>query len=149
MNELSNFDILDILDKKNININGIYSKDLLPKLKKGFYIINIQNSNDGNGTHWTSLLYNGENDNYYFDSFGSPAPIEVQEKLKDYYYNDKQIQNMESSACGYYCIAFIEYMNGKKDLKKSFENFIKIFKNNSKYNDIILKNFVKLKQIKI
>lgn len=152
MNELNNFEIQDIMDKKNIFIQGVYSKDMLPTiLKKGFYVINIQNSNDGGGSHWTCLYYNGDNDNIYFDSFGSPSPLEVQEKLKNYSYNDKQIQNIDSTACGYYCIAFMEYMDRFKnnDIKKTFENFLDIFKTNSKYNDVILKNFVKMRQIKI
>lgn len=141
LQELSNIDILNILSKNNIKINGVFSKDLLPELKKGFYIINIQNSNDGNGTHWTCLYY-GDN-NIYFDSFGSPAPVEVQENLKDYFYNDKQIQNINSSACGYYCIAFIKYMLKNDKTQKDFQKFLDVFKTNSKHNDIILKNLIK------
>ena len=57
-NELSNTDIEKII--KNFNLldvfGDVYSKDRLPKLKKGkFYIINMQKSNDGGGTHWVSL----------------------------------------------------------------------------------------------
>lgn len=141
LQELSNIDILNILSKNNIKINGVFSKDLLPELKKGFYIINIQNSNDGNGTHWTCLYY-GDN-NIYFDSFGSPAPVEVQENLKDYFYNDKQIQNINSSACGYYCIAFIKFMLKNDKTQKDFQKFLDVFKTNSKHNDIILKNLIK------
>lgn len=139
--ELSNIDILNILNKKNIRINGVFSKDLLPKkLNKGFYVINIEKSNEGNGTHWTCLLC--DHDNYYMDSFGSPAPLEVQELMKDYYFNDKQIQNMDSTACGYYCIAFIIYMTKTNKNQNDFNNFLKTFKINSKHNDIILKNLI-------
>ena len=130
MNELSNFDLLEILDKKNLSINGIFSKDLLPTLKKGFYIINIQNHDEGSGTHWTCLLYDNNDDNIYFDSFGFAAPMEVQRHLKSYSYNDKKIQNIDSTACGYYCICFIQYMHNKKNIKQAFDNFIKIFKTN-------------------
>ena len=57
-NELSNTDIEQII--KNFNLldvfGDVYSKDRLPKLKKGnFYIINMQKSTDGGGTHWVSL----------------------------------------------------------------------------------------------
>lgn len=148
MNELSNFDLMEILDKQNLPINGIFSKDRLPSLKKGFYIINIQSSDDGNGTHWTCLYYDND-DNIYFDSFGFPPPMEVQQYLKSYIYNDKQIQNMDSTACGYYCIAFIKYLHNKKNKNEAFENFLKIFKTNKLYNDVILKNLTKIKQIKI
>lgn len=148
MNELSNFKIMEILNKKNLPINGIYSKDRLPTLKKGFYIINIQNSDEGSGTHWTSLYYDNDHNNIYFDSFGFPAPMEIQQHLKSYSYNDKQIQNIDSTACGYYCIAFILYMNNKKNKVEAFENFLKIFKTNKLHNDIILKNLTKIKDIK-
>lgn len=147
MNELSNFDMLEILDKKNLPINGIYSKDRLPSLKKGFYIINIQNSDEGSGTHWTCLYYNND-DSLYFDSFGFAAPMEVQQHLRNYSYNDKQVQNIDSTACGYYCIAFIQYLHDKKNKNKSFETFLNIFKTNQLYNDVILKNITKIKDIK-
>jgi hypothetical protein len=147
MNELSNFDMLEILDNKNLPINGIYSKDRLPSLKKGFYIINIQNSDEGSGTHWTCLYYNND-DSIYFDSFGFAAPMEVQQHLKNYSYNDKQVQNIDSTACGYYCIAFIQYLHDKKNKNKSFETFLNIFKTNQLYNDVILKNLTKIKDIK-
>jgi len=139
--EISNFDILNILGKKNISINGIFSKDLLPKLKKGFYIINLEKSDQGNGTHWTTLYYDDDN-NFYMDSFGSPAPIEIQKHLKDYFYNDKQIQNINSEACGYYCICFIEYFTKNKINKDEFQKFLNIFKTNSKHNYLILKNLI-------
>lgn len=147
LKELSNFDILNILDKKNISINGIFSKDLLPKLQKGFYIINLENHNEGNGTHWTILYFDNDN-NFYMDSFGSPAPLEIQKHLKDYFYNDKQIQNINSTACGYYCIYFIEYFTKNKINKNEFQNFLNIFKTNSKHNDLILNNLIFTKSIK-
>lgn len=149
MNELSNFDILKILDKKNIPINGVFSKDRLPSLKKGFYVINIQNSDEGSGTHWTCLLYDNDDENIYFDSFGFPAPMEVQQHLKSYIYNDKQIQNLDSTACGYYVISFIKYMHNKKNKLESFNKFLNIFKTNKLHNDVILKNLTGIKQIKI
>jgi hypothetical protein len=92
-------------------------KDELPsKLKNGFYIINLQSSNIGSGTHWTAFYYNSKH-SYYFDAFGFLAPVEVEQKLNEYTYNNKQIQNLKSTACGYYCIAFIIFIYGRKDMK--------------------------------
>lgn len=141
--ELSNYDIEKILSKKNIRINGIFSKDLLPKkLLNGFYIVNMQNSHDGNGTHWVCFLKKND-EIFYMDSFGSPAPIEIQNHFKNYYYNDEQIQDVDSEACGYYCIAFIQYMYKKKNpTEKDYTNFVKIFKKNPKHNEIILKTLI-------
>jgi hypothetical protein len=90
---LSDIDIDHILKSQGINLNGIFMKDELPsKLKRGFYVINLQSSNIGNGTHWTVLYYNNRN-SLYFDAFGFVPPVEVEQKLNRYTYNDKQIQN--------------------------------------------------------
>ena len=55
-NELSNIDIEKIIKIFNLSdaFDGVYSKDKLPKLKKGkLYIINMKNSTDGVGhTGW-------------------------------------------------------------------------------------------------
>ena len=60
-NELSNFDIINLIKDYNIDycFGGIYSKDQLPTLERNkFYIINLQDSDAGNGTHWTVFFYN-------------------------------------------------------------------------------------------
>ena len=47
--------------------NGVYSRDNLPKVKDGAYVINIDEYSNI-GTHWVALyVYN--NDVTYFDSF--------------------------------------------------------------------------------
>ena len=80
LNTLSDRDIIEILKNQNIHIHGIFMKDELPsKLTKGFYIINLQSSTEGNGTHWVALYYNPVC-SYYFDAFGFIAPLEIQNK---------------------------------------------------------------------
>ena len=48
--------------------NGVYSRDNLPKIKNGAYVINLDEYSDI-GTHWVAL-YVHNNDVTYFDSFG-------------------------------------------------------------------------------
>jgi hypothetical protein len=60
----------------------------------------------------------------------------------NYDYNKQDIQNIGSSACGYYCIAFIKFMTGKANPLKALNIFIKLFNKNSKYNDEILKSIL-------
>ena len=64
---LTNFDI-----KKYFHygprFNGVYSRDNLPKIKDGAYVINLHEYSDI-GTHWLAL-YVQNNDVTYFDSFG-------------------------------------------------------------------------------
>ena len=47
--------------------NGVYSRDNLPKIKDGAYVINLDEYSDI-GTHWIAL-YVLNNDVTYFDSF--------------------------------------------------------------------------------
>ena len=70
------------------------------------------------GTHWV-LLFIDKNTAVYFDSFGIEyIPQEVLNKIKDksITHNIFRIQDNESIMCGFYCIAFIEYMLARKTL---------------------------------
>ena len=53
-NELSNFDLINIIKKFKLDycFGGVYSKDQMPELQRDkFYIINLQDHDEGNGTH--------------------------------------------------------------------------------------------------
>ena len=140
-NSLSNIDIEEILKSQKIKVT-VYMKDELPlTLKRGFYVINLQSSTVGSGTHWTALYYNSKH-SYYFDPFGFIAPTEVEHKLNEYTFNNKQIQNLKSTACGYYCVSFIIFMNGRKNKKIGFKIFVDEFSTNTKKNDKLLYNFL-------
>lgn len=141
-NVLSNVDIMRILKKQKVKLNGIYMKDKLPsKLKEGSYIINLQSSTEGYGTHWCSFYYD-KKQSYYFDSYGFIAPLEVHNKIKPYYYNDKDIQDIYSTACGFYSLAFLIFMNryshNDQDKKEVFASFINLFTDDTKKNEKIL-----------
>ena len=64
---LTNFDIQKYYQNKP-RFNGVYSRDNLPKIKDGAYVINLDEYSDI-GTHWVHL-YVSNNDVTYFDSFG-------------------------------------------------------------------------------
>ena len=51
-----------------MNQNGVYSRDNLPRIKDGAYVINLDKYFDI-GTHWIAL-YMQNNNVTYFDSFG-------------------------------------------------------------------------------
>jgi hypothetical protein len=63
---------------------------------------------------------------------------QYKQKIKPYIYNDKEIQNYNSSACGYYCIAFIKFLHNKTDKEESFLTFLKLFNIKTHHNDKIL-----------
>ena len=141
----SNIQINNIL-KRYKNFSGVYSKDKLPnKLKSNtWYVINMQNSYDGDGTHWVCFYYQ-HNLITYFDSFGFVPPLEVLEYAnKNIIYSKAEIQDYNSTACGQFCIACIVMENKFKQTNiNHFNNFIMLFKKNTKKNDSILYNILK------
>ena len=62
---LTNFEIQKYQNESRFN--GVYSRDNLPKIKDGAYVINLDEYSDI-GTHWVALHVNN-NDVTYFDSF--------------------------------------------------------------------------------
>ena len=144
-NELSNIDIEKIIKHYNLNdyFGGVFSKDNLPnKLIKGkYYIINLNNHNQS-GSHWTCFYYNYPLYSIYYDSYGYPAPLEVQNKIKPYIFNDVDIQDYNSRSCGYYCISFIKFLYNKQNKYNSFDTYINLFSNDTMNNDKILYNYI-------
>ena len=64
---LTNFEIQQYYQNEP-KYNGVYSRNNLPKIKDGTYIINLDEY-ESRGTHWIALYVNAENV-IYFDSFG-------------------------------------------------------------------------------
>ena len=64
---LTNFEIEKYYQNEP-KFNGVYSRNNLPKIKDGTYVINLDEFKSI-GTHWIALYVNGNNI-IYFDSFG-------------------------------------------------------------------------------
>ena len=97
------------------SFNRVFSKNNLPRIKDGTYVINLDDKYI-KGTHWISLLID-RNFAIYFESFGLEyIPQEVLNKVRDksVTHNIFRIQDKESVMCGLYCVAFIEYMSAGK-----------------------------------
>ena len=151
---ISNFEIEDIAHKHKLPIVGVFSKDELPaKRKVGSYYINLQSSDDGNGTHWTfcRIFENGKA--IYFDSFGAPMPQEVAKFLsifKPIATNNRQIQDLHSEMCGWFCLAldyFFTYDAKSKDHIEEYDDFLNIWSFKPKLNDKILDDYLENKTI--
>jgi hypothetical protein len=75
---LSNYQISDIATDLNIKLafKNIVMRNEFNSGKICNYVINLQSSYQGNGSHWCCLVV--EKDfGFYFDSFGATPPIEV------------------------------------------------------------------------
>ena len=64
---LTNFEIQKYYQNES-RFNGVYSRDNLPKIKDGAYVINLDEYSDI-GTHWVALYVQNINVTC-FDSFG-------------------------------------------------------------------------------
>ena len=163
---LTDIQLKQLCEKMEVDLEGVYFKDQLPKKIKAnkAYIINLENAldeygNQNDGSHWTCLQVNkypnGKVEPFYFDSYGSPPPENVKKVVKNTFgqtlpYNQKDIQSLMNNACGFYCCALLHFINTSKYRSKNFyqdiENFLGMFDdlNESvdwKKNEYILKHF--------
>jgi hypothetical protein len=151
---ITNLELIDKAQELRIPLIGVYSKDRLPyKRQNGGYIINLEDDMNIDGTpnsgsHWTCFYIDGKQA-CYMDSFGIIAPRQVQEFLKPYApfpYNTKQIQNIKSQVCGYYCLFFLYWFHNQKKIKSfpmRLQVFTDIFSDDDRKNEDILKKYLK------
>ena len=136
---LTHFDIQKYYQNEPI-FNGAYSRDNLPRIKDGAYVINLGQYSDIR-THWFALhVYNNVT---YFDSFDLeqiPKEIKAFINNKNIKVNIFRIQAYDSKMCGYFCIGFIGFILARKTLTEYTNLFSP---NNFKKNeDIILNYFI-------
>ena len=139
LHPLANFEIQKYYQNES-KFNGVYSRNNLPKIKDGAYVINIEEIKSI-GTHCIALYVNANN-TVHFDSFGvEHIPNEIEKFIgnKNIITNIYRIQAYDSIMYGYFCIGFIYFMLKGKSLLDYTNLF---FPNNYEKNDkIILKYF--------
>ena len=153
---LSNFDLERLAEFYHLPLVAITTKDELPaKVEDGCYIINLQSSTSGNGTHWLALFIH-KNIAYFFDSYGAPPSVEIMKFVKKrkgchMYYNNFIIQDLKSDNCGFYALAFLlwcySYVLFSKDMKNMYSDFVDAFSDDTTKNDKILKDFFATSEI--
>ena len=103
--------------KNEPRFNGVYSRNNLPKIKDGAYVINLDESSDI-GTHGIAL-YALNNSATYFDSFGDgniPKVIKTFINKSTVAINISRILGYDLIMCGYFCVGFIDFMLAGKTL---------------------------------
>ena len=119
--------------QKEPKFYGGYSRNNLPKINDGTYVINLHKFTSI-GTHWIALYINNNNVTY-FDSFGVehiPKEIKKIKRNKNY-----RIQPCDSTICRYFCIWFIDFV-----LKSKILLDYKIFSpNDYEKNDKIIRKY--------
>ena len=110
--------------------NCVYSRNNLPKIKKGAYVINLDEY-ENTGTHWIALFVK-TNEVIYFDGFG----IEYISNEINKFIGIKEIKaNIFRT-----CIEFINYMLKSKTL---FDYTNLFSPNDFKKNDQVIKRIFK------
>ena len=137
---LTNFEIQKYYQNEP-RFNGVYSRDNLPKIKDGAYVINLDEYSDIE-THWIAL-YVKNNGVTYFDSFRvEHIPKEIitfVDGSLSITTNIFRTQAYDSIMCRYFCMGFINFMLAGKTLTDFTNLFLpNDFKRN---DDIILKHF--------
>ena len=173
---LTNFDIDRICEKLDLDIVGVFSKDELAQEKKrlGGYYINMQDAIDkatgaqNDGSHWTFFYIYSDDDRWvdsddelssnsdykhtkaiYFDSFGLGMSKEVAAFLKPFGKipcNNRQIQNIDTTECGWYCIMchyVLEHKKHSETYLEDYERFLNMWNDDTKKNLTLLKKFMK------
>jgi hypothetical protein len=162
---LSNFDIQRICNKLKLPIVGVFSKDELrtQNRKIGSYYVNMENSNEGEGTHWVlAKIYDDDSRDddrdmkeihkvgaLYFDPFGLDMPKEIETFLSPFKpipYNNRQIQSINTSECGWYCISCdyaLEHKKHDETYLEDFEKYIALWSDEPTKNLKLLKSFFK------
>ena len=138
---------------------SVRTKDNLGGYKEGSVaVVNLQNSNQGNGSHWVSYYIPSKGEyNYYFDSYGLPPPESVVKLLKTknrkIIYSDQQLQNLHSDVCGEYTIAFLRAMLKGRSLSTDAANKTKYLSfiydlfdsSNTKENDAKVRDMINIR----
>jgi hypothetical protein len=163
---LTDVQLEDLAGRMGCKLECVSFKDQLPKelkYNKG-YIINMEAELDdkgqpNDGSHWVAFQIEKGTDGVirpmYLDSFGLGPPTEVSEKVEKFCgkklpYNSKDIQSIMSSCCGWYCLAWLHWINASQyrtgHIYSDSESFLDMFldlnvSNEYKQNEYILKTF--------
>jgi hypothetical protein len=149
---LTTADLEQLASHFRIALNYVGPKDLLreERVRYGGFIVNLNNHNQP-GSHWVCAYltkYRGEDLVLYFDAFGVIYPLEIQSFFKalplrpKVVYNQRDLQNIASSECGWFCLSFLYHMTHKRTHANpvdDFQDFLGKFKGDPRLNLPILK----------
>ena len=138
----SNFDLINWCEYLNIPINSVLSRDeTIPHgHKQSLFIYNLEPSYMS-GSHWVATYVKDKVINY-FDSFGMPPFQEIvnhaKKKNLTLLHQNNQIQSINSTTCGYFCLFFLNEMNKGN----SYSDLIDVFNiNNPLYNETFIEHY--------
>ncbi|NBO36659.1 hypothetical protein EBU91_03890 [bacterium] len=140
-----------IIFKNEIPCNLEYNKAYFINLEDEYNAEGLLN----NGSHWTCFQIakypNGKVAPIYFDAYGMPPPEIVKEKIMKFCkqkvpFNTKDIQSLMANACGWYCCAYLHYINNFShrtgDIYLDTEQFLEYFEDLNKSTNFLKNEYV-------
>lgn len=137
------------------NFDGVFPINELPITHKKSYLLIINTDPDNlPGTHWIAVVVRPDKEGFVFDSFGQPPPLKLQHWLNvrgiRWTSNNRQVQSINSTLCGYFCVYFLWFASSKQLHDEHFVNIMKVlFPPSSMYTyyDSIVNDFVNVMKI--
>lgn len=139
---MNTIELREFLSKFQTNhvFKGVFACDMLPKKVSlpAAFIINLSPISEP-GIHWVSLYIDENGSGEYFDSYGLKPTNKcilhfIKFHCKICSYNKRQLQHINSIMCGLYSASYIVH----KLMKKSLQDFCKMFGKNTYINDIVI-----------
>ena len=118
---LINFEIQRYYQNES-NINGIYSRNNLPRIKDGAYVINLDEWKSTIGTQWVSISVKNDIVTYEGVEY-IPKEIKKFADNKIIKANIYRMQIFHSLMRGYLCIGFINFMLNNARLAEFTNSF--------------------------
>ena len=138
---MSNFDLLDWCKYLEIPIENVLSRDqTVPHQHKlALFIYNLE-PHYMSGSHWVTTYVRDGTINY-FDSFGMPPFQELvnhaKEKTLNLLHQNRQIQNLYTTTCGYFCLYFLNEMHKGVD----YFDLLQVFSFDTEENEKFIEDY--------
>ena len=114
-------------------------------MRSSLFVFNTNLSWIHQDEHWVAVFFVDSHREFFFDSFGRDAvwlgfDRFMAENCKTWTYNDRQLQSLESSACGHHVTAFsVAMFSGM-----SYDSHISLFSDNVYLNDYLVAKWIEM-----
>lgn len=134
---MNSLELLNALSRLPVRTVGVFPADQIPVVweKPCALVFNTDDSTK-QGSHWVAVYVDRYGAGIFFDSYGLPPAIpqhvdRLRRNCHIYDWNIQQLQSIDSSVCGHYCIDFLFYMSSGY----SMDHFCTLFSSNTVEND--------------
>lgn len=142
MNSLEILNALLLIPRHTV---GVFPADRIVEkwVKPCAFVFNTDNHSRP-GPHWLAIYVDKNSNGWFFDSYGRKPYIRehlrvIRKNCRLVRWNTIQLQSLESSKCGHFCVMFLHFLASGKTMSQ----FLNIFSGDLRDNDRISASFVK------